>query len=65
VDFDAPDGKPARLIFLLLTPTRDSGSQLDLLAEIGRTFRQEHLRAKVLSARSATEFLALMKTQGE
>jgi len=32
IDFNAIDGVPARLIFMLLTPTRDEGAQLQILA---------------------------------
>ncbi len=38
VDFDAPDGKLANLIFLILTPEKDPASQLELGADIARCF---------------------------
>lgn len=64
IEFDAPDGRPAQLIFLLLTPVHDEGAQLELLADIARTFRQEELRQKALTVGSFTEFLALVRSDG-
>lgn len=62
LDFDAPDGRPARLIFLLLTPEEDYTTQLELLADIARTFHDDQLRDSAMAARSYTEFLAALKT---
>lgn len=63
IDFDAPDGKPAQLIFLILTPRQDSGIQLNLLADIGKTFHDEAIVTKALQLTSYTEFLALLRTE--
>ncbi len=63
VDFDAPDGDPARIIFLLLTPRNDDGAQIEILADIARKFRDEGTRAKALQVGGYTEFLALLRTQ--
>lgn len=63
VDFDAPDGAPSQIIFLILTPQDDDGAQLELLADVARTFRHEHVRQRALEVRSFTEFLALARTQ--
>lgn len=62
IDFNAPDGEPARLVFLILTPMKDTGAQLDLLADIGRTFKDARKRALVLQAENATDLRALLKT---
>jgi mannitol/fructose-specific phosphotransferase system IIA component (Ntr-type) len=64
IDFDAPDGEPARLIFLLLTPRDDDGAQLEILADIARTFHNDQLREKAVRAKNYTEFLAVLKTHG-
>lgn len=63
VDFDAPDGEPARLIFLLLTPLHDDGAQIELLADISRKFGSGDLRSKAMQAATYTEFLALLRMQ--
>jgi mannitol/fructose-specific phosphotransferase system IIA component (Ntr-type) len=62
IDFDAADGIPARIVFLLLTPLSDDGAQLEILADIMRIFRQADMRERVLEAASYTEFLALLKS---
>jgi Kef-type K+ transport system membrane component KefB/mannitol/fructose-specific phosphotransferase system IIA component (Ntr-type) len=62
IDFQAPDGKPSRLIFLILTPRQDDSAQLEILASLGRSFRVEEIRERALKARSATELLALLRT---
>ncbi len=58
VDFDATDGEPAHLICLLLIPTDDPDSQLELLALFARTFQDDDLRQRVLAATTPTEFRA-------
>jgi len=65
IDFDAPDGLPAQLIFLILTPQDDDGAQVEILADIARTFRHEEVRQKVVEVPTYTEFLAMIRTQGE
>lgn len=62
VDFDAPDGKPARLIFLLLTPEHDQNAQLEMLSVISRTFMSDVTRAEALRAANYTELLASITT---
>jgi mannitol/fructose-specific phosphotransferase system IIA component (Ntr-type) len=62
VDFDAPDGQPTHVVFLLVTPRADPAVQLDLSADISRLFRQPNCLECVLRARSFTEFLAAIKT---
>ncbi|NUP90524.1 MAG: cation:proton antiporter [Candidatus Sumerlaeia bacterium] len=62
VDFNSPDGEPAHLIFLILTPAEDGGAQLEILKDIAKTFRDTGLREKATRARTHTEFLAALKT---
>ncbi len=64
VDFDSMDGQPTQLIFLILTPAKDNGAQLEILADISRTFRDPALVASAIQARTYTEFLAVIKSQG-
>ncbi|MCG3138000.1 MAG: Glutathione-regulated potassium-efflux system protein KefB [Phycisphaerae bacterium] len=63
IDFDAYDGQPAQLIFLVLVPVHDDTHHLQILADISRTFRRAELRDKVMQTRSYTEFVALIKTE--
>lgn len=62
VDFDAPDGEPAHIVFLILTPQNDDGAQLKILADIARTFSRPEARQQALRAANYTEFLAVLKS---
>lgn len=61
IDFDAPDGKPAYIIFLILTPADNPESQLVITSEIARIFRNPGMAEQVLRTEHFTDFLALMK----
>lgn len=65
LDFDAPDGRPAHIVFLILTPPRDDGAQVELLADIGRLFADPAVRERAVGLRSFTELRALLKVDGE
>ncbi len=60
IDFDAPDGQPARLIALLLTPTDRPGEQLELLDVYARAFNKAEVRQRALRVNTTTEFLAVL-----
>jgi Kef-type K+ transport system membrane component KefB/mannitol/fructose-specific phosphotransferase system IIA component (Ntr-type) len=62
IDFDAPDGEPAHVIFLILTAKRDAGAQLEISAEIGRLFSQHGMLERFLRTRGYAEFLALVRS---
>jgi mannitol/fructose-specific phosphotransferase system IIA component (Ntr-type) len=61
IDFDAPDGQPAHVIFLIVTPEGEPAAQLDLSAEIAALFKDPRALERVLRAASYTEFLAALK----
>lgn len=61
IDFDAPDGKPANVIFLALTPEEVPSAQLEIGAEIARRFRRYETTEQVLRAKNYAEFLAIIK----
>jgi Kef-type K+ transport system membrane component KefB/mannitol/fructose-specific phosphotransferase system IIA component (Ntr-type) len=63
IEFDAPDGERSRMIFLILTPSEDDGAQLELLADISRTFLDASLREQVLRVNTFNEFLAALRTR--
>ncbi len=60
VDFDSPDGQPARIICVLLTPEQDQTAQLELLALFARIFSQEGTRLRVRRSANSTEVLAAL-----
>jgi mannitol/fructose-specific phosphotransferase system IIA component (Ntr-type) len=61
IEFDAPDGQPAHVVFLLLTPRKDPSVQLELSANISQIFRDPHALERVQRAQNFTEFLAALK----
>jgi Kef-type K+ transport system membrane component KefB/mannitol/fructose-specific phosphotransferase system IIA component (Ntr-type) len=62
VDFRAHDGQPSRLIFLVLTPESAAESQLELLADIAKTFSDRTVARAATECRTFTEFMALINT---
>jgi Kef-type K+ transport system membrane component KefB/mannitol/fructose-specific phosphotransferase system IIA component (Ntr-type) len=58
IDFGSRDGRPARLIVLILTP--DNQSQHDLLADAGQFFSQKEMVDRVLAANSFVELAAAL-----
>jgi mannitol/fructose-specific phosphotransferase system IIA component (Ntr-type) len=62
IDFDSPDGRPAHVILLIITPAHDDGIQLEILADIAKVFRDEEIRTKIAGVESYTEFLALVRS---
>ena len=58
IDFDAKDGKPSRLIVLILTG--DNQSQHDLLGDAGEMFSRKEAIDQVLSAGSYLELVAAL-----
>jgi Kef-type K+ transport system membrane component KefB/mannitol/fructose-specific phosphotransferase system IIA component (Ntr-type) len=61
IDFDAADGQPARLVFLILTPAEQPGAQLEILADISRTLKDPDVRAKLVDVTNWTELLAALR----
>ncbi len=52
IEWNAPDGLPVHLVFLLLTPEREEGLQLQILAALARGMSNDHARAQLLGAES-------------
>ena len=55
IDFHAIDAKPARLIFLLLTPEKTPALHVRLLARICRLLKSLELRNALLNAKDANQ----------
>jgi Kef-type K+ transport system membrane component KefB/mannitol/fructose-specific phosphotransferase system IIA component (Ntr-type) len=60
VDFNAPDGNPAKIVFLLLMPPRAYDQEVRILAQIARAVIAPEARQRLLEARSLNELLALL-----
>ncbi|MBK8251303.1 MAG: cation:proton antiporter [Polyangiaceae bacterium] len=60
LDFDSPDGEPAKLIFLLITPRGDYQRSLHLLAGMARLLARQEVREKLLVARDSQGVVAAL-----
>lgn len=60
VDFDAIDGKPVDLIFMLLSPEGNGADHLTALAQASRILKDESTRTKIRQISSAQEIYALL-----
>ncbi|MFN2398315.1 MAG: PTS sugar transporter subunit IIA [Gemmatimonadaceae bacterium] len=61
IDFDALDGRPVQLFFLLVGPESASGAHVRALSRISRLLRRDRLRADLLSAGSPEAFLQVVQ----
>jgi mannitol/fructose-specific phosphotransferase system IIA component (Ntr-type) len=61
IDFDALDGRPVSLFFLLVGPESASGAHVKALSRISRLLRRDPLRSSLQSARNAEEFLRIVR----
>lgn len=59
-DFEAMDGRPADLVFMLISPPDRSADHLKALARISRLLRRAEMREKLRAARSGDELYALI-----
>ena len=50
VAFDAPDGKPVSVIFVLLVPENATGEHLEVLSKLAGRFSQKAVREALMSA---------------
>ncbi len=60
VDFEAIDGKPVDLVFLLLSPEDNGADHLTALAQASRFLKDESMRQKLRQINSAQEIFALL-----
>lgn len=61
VDFDAIDGKPVEVVFLILGPPESSAEHVKVLARIARLVKQPEFHAAVLQAETAEEALQAVR----
>jgi fructose-specific phosphotransferase system IIA component len=60
VDFDALDGQPVHLVFLLVGPEAAAGQHVKALSRISRMVRRDGFRERLMAAQTAGEFVALL-----
>ncbi len=61
IDFDALDGKPVQLFFLLVGPESASSAHVKALSRISRLLRRDQLRASLIAATDSDEFLRVIR----
>jgi mannitol/fructose-specific phosphotransferase system IIA component (Ntr-type) len=54
IEWDAPDGLPVHLVFLLLTPEREEGLQLQILAALAQAMLDPNARQRLMAADTAS-----------
>lgn len=60
VEFDALDGEPVRLLFLLVGPDSAAGQHVKALSRISRLVRRDAFRERLIAARTAEEFVSIV-----
>ncbi len=60
VDYDAPDGKPVDLVFVLAVPPGETRAHLDVLARLANVFRDPDTRNQLRAAGSSDELGAIL-----
>lgn len=60
IDFDAPDGKPVALVFVLLVPEQATGEHLEILSHLASRFSEKDVREALLGSVSAEEVRSLL-----
>ncbi len=61
IEWDSPDGLPVNLVFLLLSPVRDKGLQLQILAAIAQGMSQPDVRGRILAAGTEREIWSALR----
>lgn len=64
VQFDAPDGRPVNLLFVLLVPEQANETHLQLLSELAQMFSDRSFREQLLDAPDAAALHALFTHWG-
>ncbi len=65
VDFEALDGEPAYVFFLLVSPANVSGPHIKALARISRLLKNDDFKKKLISASSSEEIISVIRTEEE
>jgi fructose-specific phosphotransferase system IIA component len=61
VDFDALDGRPVRLVFMLVGPESVAGAHIKALSQISRLVRRPEVRQRLVEAEDGEAFLAVLR----
>ncbi len=65
IDFQSLDGKPVHLVFLLISPQKEAGLHVRVLARISRMLKNIRFRNLLQEAETSEEILNIIKEQEE
>lgn len=65
IDFEAVDGEPVDLVYVLIAPENAGSDHLKALARISRALRDQTMCQKLRGARDAAAIYSLLATHGE
>lgn len=65
VDFQAPDGRPARFLFVVLSPPDQPAAHLQTLSQIARVLKRADLRRELLDAADAEAVVEIIRRTAE
>ncbi|MBX7151517.1 PTS sugar transporter subunit IIA [bacterium] len=60
VNFDALDGKPVRIVFMLVGPEKSSSIHIKMLSRISRLLNQAAFRKKIIDCKNAHDALQII-----
>lgn len=63
VDFEALDGEPAYVFFLLVSPANVSGPHIKALARISRLLKNDDFKKRLISAASSSDLLRIIEAE--
>lgn len=61
VDFEALDGRPVNLFFMLVGPESTAGQHVKALSRISRLLRRDSFRVRLMEATTSEEFYAVIE----
>ncbi|MFN7170577.1 MAG: PTS sugar transporter subunit IIA [Candidatus Omnitrophota bacterium] len=65
INFDALDGEPVYIFFLLLAPKDSAGPHLKALARISRILKDKYLRDSLIKAEDEKKILSIIREEDE
>lgn len=61
IPFDAPDGRPVELLFVLLVPEQATEEHLQILSELAQRFSERSFREALLDAKDTLSIVTLFR----
>jgi PTS system nitrogen regulatory IIA component len=65
INFDALDGEPVYIFFLLIAPEDSAGPHLKALARISRLLKDKYFRDSLIQAASVKDILTIIKEEDQ